>query len=79
MRDRMEGTDLEPWADFKAAGLVVPGRKSYTRGIAKMPEGGVVRVDVYPLHINGDTQTVLIPTVAAQVNRISPPRARRIQ
>ena len=80
MKDRITGADLEPWADFRAAGLVVPGKViDVGRKDATMPDGDVVTIDVSPIHIDGDKETVLVPTDAAHVNKISPPHERRIQ
>lgn len=77
MRDRANRVNLEPWADFRAAGLVVPGRVHRTQTDATMPDGTAQIIEVSPIHI-GD-ETVLAPVDAAVVNRISPPRERRVQ
>jgi hypothetical protein len=79
MTDIDRGGQAEAWADFRAAGLVVPGRITDTRTTnATMPDGEVVIVDVISVHTDGG-ETVFVPRNSAHINRVSPPRERRIR
>ena len=71
MTEVKNGTD---WSRLKDAGLFREGVHFDTNVTAITPEGKIIEIDVFPIHVDGEENTFFAPlsSEAAKTNQILP-------